>query len=298
MDSDIIFEGIGVAITTPLTNDEVDYAAFRKHIEYLIDNNVQAIIVNGTTGESPTLSSDEARELLKVGVDTVAGRVPVIAGTGTNSTRASIELSKYAAEIGADALMLITPYYNKSNQSGLYQHFTKIADSTELPVVLYNVPGRTGMTIEPDTVAELSRHPHIVALKDAVGNLEYTKEVLELTSDQNFILYSGNDDNMHDFCQLGGKGLISVVGNIIPGELQEVYESIKNGSGDSQEKFDALMPMIEAVQVDVNPIPVKAMTSELGFGNYELRLPLVPLEEEALNEVIQTMRKFKEGSFV
>ncbi|MCC4721635.1 4-hydroxy-tetrahydrodipicolinate synthase [Salinicoccus sp. RF5] len=298
MDSDIIFEGIGVAITTPLTNDEVDYAAFRKHIEYLIDNNVQAIIVNGTTGESPTLSSEEARELLKVGVDTVAGRVPVIAGTGTNSTRASIELSKYAAEIGADALMLITPYYNKSNQSGLYQHFTKIADSTELPVVLYNVPGRTGMTIEPDTVAELSRHPHIVALKDAVGNLEYTKEVLELTSDQNFILYSGNDDNMHDFCQLGGKGLISVVGNIIPGELQEVYESIKNGSGDSQEKFDALMPMIEAVQVDVNPIPVKAMTSELGFGNYELRLPLVPLEEEALNEVIQTMRKFKEGSFV
>ncbi|WP_271397981.1 4-hydroxy-tetrahydrodipicolinate synthase [Salinicoccus roseus] len=298
MDSDIIFEGIGVAITTPLTNDEVDYAAFRKHIEYLIDNNVQAIIVNGTTGESPTLSSDEARELLKVGVDTVAGRVPVIAGTGTNSTRASIELSKYAAEIGADALMLITPYYNKSNQSGLYQHFTKIADSTELPVVLYNVPGRTGMTIEPDTVAELSRHPHIVALKDAVGDLEYTKEVLELTSDQNFILYSGNDDNMHDFCQLGGKGLISVVGNIIPGELQEVYESIKNGSGDSQEKFDALMPMIKAVQVDVNPIPVKAMTSELGFGNYELRLPLVPLEEAALNEVIQTMRKFKEGSFV
>ncbi|WP_271399889.1 4-hydroxy-tetrahydrodipicolinate synthase [Salinicoccus roseus] len=298
MDSDIIFEGIGVAITTPLTNDEVDYAAFRKHIEYLIDNNVQAIIVNGTTGESPTLSSDEARELLKVGVDTVAGRVPVIAGTGTNSTRASIELSKYAAEIGADALMLITPYYNKSNQSGLYQHFTKIADSTELPVVLYNVPGRTGMTIEPDTVAELSRHPHIVALKDAVGDLEYTKEVFELTSDQNFILYSGNDDNMHDFCQLGGKGLISVVGNIIPGELQEVYESIKNGSGDSQEKFDALMPMIKAVQVDVNPIPVKAMTSELGFGNYELRLPLVPLEEEALNEVIQTMRKFKEGSFV
>ena len=298
MDSDIIFEGIGVAITTPLTNDEVDYAAFRKHIEYLIDSNVQAIIVNGTTGESPTLSSDEARELLKVGVDTVAGRVPVIVGTGTNSTRASIELSKYAAEIGADALMLITPYYNKSNQTGLYQHFTKIADSTELPVVLYNVPGRTGMTIEPDTVAELSSHPRIVALKDAVGDLEYTKEVLELTSDQNFILYSGNDDNMHDFCQLGGKGLISVVGNIIPGELQEVYESIKNGSGDSQEKFDALMPMIEAVQVDVNPIPVKAMTSALGFGNYELRLPLVPLEDETRDEVIRTLKKFKEGSLV
>ncbi|WP_342387088.1 4-hydroxy-tetrahydrodipicolinate synthase [Salinicoccus bachuensis] len=298
MDSDIIFEGIGVAITTPLTNDEVDYDAFRKHIEYLIENNAQAIIVNGTTGESPTLASDEARELLKVGVDTVDGRIPVIAGTGTNSTRASIELSKYAAEIGADALMLITPYYNKSNQRGLYQHFTKIADSTDLPVVLYNVPGRTGMTIEPETVAELSRHPNIAALKDAVGDLGYTEEVLELTADQNFILYSGNDDNMHDFCKLGGKGLISVVGNIIPGELQEVYESIKNDSKDSKEQFDALMPMIRAVQVDVNPIPVKAMTSELGFGNYELRLPLVPLEEEVLNEVVQTLRNFKEGSLV
>ena len=226
------------------------------------------------------------------------GRIPVIAGTGTNSTRASIELSKYAAEIGADALMLITPYYNKSNQRGLYQHFTKIADSTDLPVVLYNVPGRTGMTIEPQTVAELSRHRNIAALKDAVGDLGYTKEVLELTADQDFTLYSGNDDNMHDFCKLGGKGLISVVGNIIPGELQEVYESIKNNSEDSKEQFDALMPMIRAVQVDVNPIPVKAMTSELGFGNYELRLPLVPLEEEELNEVVQTLRRFKEGSFV
>lgn len=298
MDSDIIFEGIGVAITTPLTNDEVDYDAFRKHIEYLIENNAQAIIVNGTTGESPTLAPDEARELLKVGVETVDGRIPVIAGTGTNSTRSSIELSKYAAEIGADALMLITPYYNKSNQRGLYQHFTKIADSTDLPAVLYNVPGRTGMTIEPETVAKLSRHPNIAALKDAVGDLGYTEEVLELTADQNFILYSGNDDNMHDFCKLGGKGLISVVGNIIPGELQEVYESIKNNSKDSKEQFEALMPMIRAVQVDVNPIPVKAMTSELGFGNYELRLPLVPLEEETLNEVVQTLRSFKEGSLV
>lgn len=293
-----IFEGIGVAMTTPFRNDVIDYEAFRNHIEYLIENNAQALIINGTTGESPTLRAEEIREILRVGVETVNGRIPVIAGTGTNSTSASIELSKYAEIIGADGIMLITPYYNKSNQRGLLRHFTTIADSTELPVVLYNVPGRTGMTIEAETVKELSTHKNIVALKDAVGDLEYTKEVLALTEDQNFTLYSGNDDNMHDFVKLGGKGLISVVGNIIPGELQDVYERIQNNDASAREKFDRIMPMIKAVQVDVNPIPVKAMTSELGFGNNELRLPLIPLEDDTLDDVLNTFRQFKEGTLV
>ncbi len=293
-----IFEGIGVAMTTPFRNDVIDYEAFRNHIEYLIKNNAQALIINGTTGESPTLRAEEIREMLRVGVETVNGRVPVIAGTGTNSTSASIELSKYAETIGADAIMLITPYYNKSNQRGLIRHFNAIADSTGLPAVLYNVPGRTGMTIEPQTVQELSRHKNIVALKDAVGDFEYTKEVLALTENQNFVLYSGNDDNMHDFVKMGGKGLISVVGNIIPAELQDVYERIQNADQSAQEKFDCIMPMIEAVQVDVNPIPVKAMTSELGFGNNELRLPLIPLEGDNLADVLATLKQFKEGSLV
>jgi len=294
----VIFEGIGVAMTTPFRNDVIDYGAFRNHIEYLIENDAQALIINGTTGESPTLRAEEIRELLRVGVETVDGRIPVIAGTGTNSTSASIELTKYAEKIGADAIMLITPYYNKSNQRGLVRHFTAIADNTELPAVLYNVPGRTGMTIEPETVRELSTHRNIVALKDAVGDLEYTREVLALTENQDFVLYSGNDDNMHDFVKLGGKGLISVVGNIIPGELQNIYERIQNGDASAQDRFNRVMPMISAVQVDVNPIPVKAMTAELGYGNNELRLPLIPLENDALDEVIETLRQFREGTLV
>ncbi len=293
-----IFEGIGVAMTTPFTNDEVDYDAFRRHIEYLIENDTQALIVNGTTGESPTLSGEEIRNLIRTGVETAAGRVPVIAGTGTNSTQSSIELSKFAMDAGADGVMLITPYYNKSNQRGLIAHFTAIADAIDIPVILYNVPARTGMTIEPETVLELSRHPNIVALKDAVGDLNYTIKVQNLVDHDEFVLYSGNDDNLPDFVQLGGKGLISVVGNVIPGELQSVYTRLSEGDVNARHTFTSLMPVIEAVQVDVNPIPVKVLTSELGFGNYELRLPLLPVEAETREEIIKAYKTFKEGSKV
>lgn len=289
-----IFEGIGVAMTTPFRNNTVDYDAFRSHIEYLIENNVQSIIVNGTTGESPTLSADEIKELLRIGVETAAGRVPVIAGTGTNSTQQSIDLSVFAEETGADGVMLITPYYNKSNQRGLIAHFTAIADSINIPVILYNVPGRTGMSIDPETVLELSRHKNIVALKDAVGDLNYTINVLNLV-DSDFSLYSGNDDNLTDFTALGGKGLISVAGNVIPGEMQEVYESIKSGDRAARQRFASLMPVINAVQIDVNPIPVKALTAELGYGDYELRLPLLPLEEDARQAIVDTFNEFKKG---
>lgn len=292
-----IFEGIGVAMTTPFRNNEVDYNAFRNHIEYLIDNNVQSIIINGTTGESPTLSSEEMKELLKVGVETAAGRVPVIAGTGTNSTQKSIDLSVYAESVGADGLMLITPYYNKSNQRGLIAHFTAIADSINIPVILYNVPSRTAMSIDPETVFELSKHKNIVALKDAVGDLNYTINVLNLV-DSDFALYSGNDDNLCDFTALGGKGLISVVGNVIPGEMQDVYERLAAGDATARQRFSALMPVIAAVQIDVNPIPVKALTAELGFGNYELRMPLLPLEEDARQSIVTAFNAFKEGSKV
>lgn len=289
-----IFEGIGVAMTTPFRNNQVDYDSFRNHIEYLIENNVQSIIVNGTTGESPTLSPEEIKELLRAGVETAAGRVPVIAGTGTNSTQQSIELSVFAEEAGADGVMLITPYYNKSNQRGLIAHFTAIADSINIPVILYNVPGRTGMSIDPETVLELSHHKNIVALKDAVGDLNYTINVLNLV-DSEFSLYSGNDDNLCDFTALGGKGLISVVGNVIPGEMQEVYERIKEGEAAARQRFASLMPVINAVQIDVNPIPVKALTAELGYGDYELRLPLLPLEEDARQAIVDAFNEFRKG---
>lgn len=292
-----IFEGIGVAMTTPFRNNEVDYNAFRNHVEYLIVNNVQSIIINGTTGESPTLSTEEMKELLKVAVEAAAGRVPVIAGTGTNSTQKSIDLSIHAESVGADGVMLITPYYNKSNQRGLIAHFTAIADSINLPVILYNVPSRTAMSIDPETVFELSKHKNIVALKDAVGDLNYTINVLNLV-DSDFSLYSGNDDNLCDFTALGGKGLISVVGNVIPGEMQHVYERLVAGDATARQRFTALIPVIEAVQIDVNPIPVKALTAELGFGNYELRMPLLPLEEDARQSIVTVFNEFKEGSKV
>lgn len=289
-----IFEGIGVAMATPFRNNEVDYDAFRNHIEYLIDNNAQSLIINGTTGESPTLSAEEIKELLRVGVETAGGRVPVIAGTGTNSTQQSIDLSVFAEETGADGVMLITPYYNKSNQRGLIAHFTAIADSINIPVVLYNVPSRTSMSIDPETVLELSRHKNIVALKDAAGDLNYTINVLNLV-DSEFSLYSGNDDNLTDFTALGGKGLISVVGNVIPGEMQEVYEGMKNGESSARQRFSSLMPVISSVQIDVNPIPVKALTAELGFGEYELRLPLLPLEEDARQSIVEAFNEFRKG---
>lgn len=289
-----IFEGIGVAMTTPFRNNQVDYDAFRNHIEYLIENNVQSLIINGTTGESPTLSPEEIKELLRVGVETASGRVPVIAGTGTNSTQQSIELSVFAEETGADGVMLITPYYNKSNQRGLIAHFTAIADSINIPVILYNVPARTGMSIDPETVLELSHHKNIVALKDAVGDLNYTINVLNLV-DSEFSLYSGNDDNICDFTALGGRGLISVVGNVIPGEMQEVYERLKEGDASARQRFASLMPVINAVQIDVNPIPVKALTAELGYGNYELRLPLLPLEEDGRQAIVDIFNEFRKG---
>lgn len=290
----MIFEGIGVAMTTPFRNDEIDYDAFREHIEYLIENDVQSLVVNGTTGESPTLSSEEVKSLLSAAVETAAGRVPVVAGTGTNSTKRSIELSQYAEQIGADGVMLITPYYNKSNQRGLVAHFTAIADSINIPVILYNVPARTGMTIEPETIFELSQHENIVALKDAVGDLNYTIKVLNLI-DEDFVLYSGNDDNLCDFTALGGRGLISVAGNVIPGELQDVYIRTKNNDVAARAAFDAVMPVIDAVQMDVNPIPIKVLTTELGFGNYELRLPLIPIDVVSQKKIKDAFHEFKEG---
>lgn len=290
----MIFEGIGVAMTTPFRNDEIDYNAFRAHIEYLIENDAQSLIVNGTTGESPTLSSEEVKSLLTVAIETVDGRVPVIAGTGTNSTKNSVELSQFAENAGADGVMLITPYYNKSNQRGLIAHFTSVADNINIPIILYNVPGRTGMTIEPETIYELSQHENIVALKDAVGDLNYTIKVLNLI-DNDFTLYSGNDDNLCDFVALGGKGLISVVANVIPKEMQDVYTRISKGDVTARATFGALSPVIDAVQIDVNPIPIKVLTTELGFGNYELRLPLIPLSETHQKNIRSAFRSFKEG---
>lgn len=290
-----IFTGVGVALTTPFTNEDVDYEAFENYIEFLIENGVKSIIINGTTAENPTLTAEERNALLECGIKKVNGRVPVIAGTGTNNTQASIEASIKAKELGADAIMLITPYYNKTSQRGLIAHFTKIANEIALPVVLYNVPSRTNMTIEIDTVLKLSENPYIVALKDATGDLEYAKTLKsKLPSD--FALYSGNDDNMYDYYRLGGDGLISVVANAIPFETQQLYDYVSNDQLEQATALNAeIVTLLNHLSVDVNPVPIKLLTSELGFGQYEVRLPLVTLEEKERTILSEAFNTFKDG---
>lgn len=290
-----LFTGTGVAITTPFKNGEVDYKTFERHIEFLIDQHIDAIFVNGTTGEATTLTEEEKLKLIELAVNTAAGRVPVIAGTGSNNTQASIDHSLKAKSLGIDGIMLITPYYNKANQRGLIAHFTAIADAVNLPVVLYNVPARTNVTIEPETVKTLSEHPSIVALKDATNDIQYMKAVKGLVSD-GFALYSGNDDSIIPFYEAGGDGVISVIANAIPDEFQQIYKTYQKDPNHAGDLFAAISPLIESLAVDINPMPIKALVSHLGYANGELRLPLVPIlphEEEA---IINVYEQFKGGN--
>ncbi|HDP2315553.1 TPA: 4-hydroxy-tetrahydrodipicolinate synthase [Staphylococcus aureus] len=289
-----LFEGVGVALTTPFTNNKVNLEALKAHVNFLLENNAQAIIVNGTTAESPTLTTDEKERILKTVIDLVDKRVPVIAGTGTNDTEKSIQASIQAKALGADAIMLITPYYNKTNQRGLVKHFEAITDAVKLPVVLYNVPSRTNMTIEPETVEILSQHPYIVALKDATNDFEYLEEVKKRIYTNSFALYSGNDDNVVEYYQRGGQGVISVIANVIPKEFQALYDAQQSGL-DIQDQFKPIGTLLSALSVDINPIPIKALTSYLEFGNYELRLPLVSLEDTDTKVLREAYDTFKAG---
>lgn len=289
-----LFEGVGVALTTPFTNNEVNLEALTAHVNFLLENDTQAIIVNGTTAESPTLTTEEKELILKTVIDLVDKRIPVIAGTGTNDTQKSIQASLQAKALGADAIMLITPYYNKTNQRGLIKHFETIANAVELPVVLYNVPSRTNMTIDPETVETLSHHPYIVALKDATNDFEYFEEVKKRINTNSFTLYSGNDDNVVEYYQRGGKGVISVIANVIPKEFQALYDAQQSGL-DIQDQFKPIGNLLSALSVDINPIPIKALTSYLGFGDYELRLPLITLEEANTKVLRNAYDKYKAG---
>jgi len=289
-----MFEGVGVALATPFTNNEVDYDALERHVQFLLENQTQAIIVNGTTAESPTLTDEEKEQVLETVVKLVNHKVPIIAGTGTNNTQKSIQASKRAKDIGADAVMLITPYYNKTNQRGLIKHFETIANEVKLPVVLYNVPSRTNMTIEPETVETLSHNEYIVALKDATNDFDYMEEVKQRINQDEFALYSGNDDNVVEFYQRGGKGVISVIANVIPQEFQHLYDAKQSGE-DISTQFEPIRKLLDSLSVDVNPIPIKALTAHLGFGNYELRLPLIPLENAERKVLEQAYDQFKAG---
>lgn len=287
-----LFEGSAVAITTPFSHGEVDYDAFERHVNFLVDNDTQAIFVNGTTGEGSTLTEEEKLNLIRLSVKVANGRIPIIANTGTNDTRASLSHSLKAKEAGADAIMLITPYYNKTNQRGLIKHFTVIADEVGLPVVLYNVPSRTNMTIEPETLVELAKNPHIIALKDATGDMEYLGKCKSLLP-SDFSIYSGNDDSIIPFFEHGGNGVISVLANATPKEFQEIYTTFQENPAEANELFNQLLPLIKSLSVDINPMPIKALVNYIGYAEDEVRLPLVELEADAREPIVKTYHEFK-----
>lgn len=286
-----VFTGAATAIITPMINGGVDYDKFAEVVEFQIKNKIDAIVVCGTTGESSTLTDEEHRELIRFCVEKVAGRVPVIAGTGSNDTDYAIDLSKFACDVGVDALLQVTPYYNKTTQKGLIKHFFAVADAVNKPIILYNVPSRTGMTIKADTYAELCKHENIVATKEASGNLSAIAEIRYMCGD-NLDLYSGNDDQIIPIMSLGGKGVISVLSNILPEETHNICADYLAGNvkaaADAQIKY---IPLINSLFCEVNPIPVKAAMNELGFCSDEIRLPLCEMETANREKLIAEMKK-------
>ena len=285
-----IFTGAATALVTPLTENGVDYAAFEKLINWQIDEGIDALVICGTTGEGATLSDDEHREVLKFAAQVVNGRVPIIAGTGSNDTAYAIDMTKFACEIGYDAVLVVTPYYNKTTQRGLIAMFTAIADAATKPLILYNVPSRTGVNIEPATYAALAKHPNIAAIKEAGGNISKVVETAALVGDA-LDIYSGNDDQIVPILACGGKGVISVLSNVLPKETSQMCHSFfkgdVKGAMEMQKKYLALT---NALFCEVNPIPVKAAMAAMGFCENYLRLPLVTMEENHENMLLQKMR--------
>lgn len=274
-----IFKGCGTAIITPFTEDGVNFEEFRKMIEFQISEGVDSIIVCGTTGESSTMTTEEKKETIKFAIDVAAKRIPIIAGTGGNCTKSAIEMSKYAESVGADAVLVVTPYYNKTTQAGLIAHYKAIAESINIPVVLYNVPSRTGLNITPATCLELSKIDNIVAIKEASGNISQVAEIANLCKD-NLAIYSGNDDQVLPILSLGGLGVISVLSNIIPKDVHNMVENFFNGNVKEATKLQLdTLNLTSSLFCEVNPIPVKAACNMIGFNVGTPRLPLIEMSD-------------------
>ena len=284
-----LFEGSGVALVTPFKDGKVNYEKLGELIEWHIANKTDSIIVCGTTGESATMTDEERKTTIKFVVDKVNKRIPVIAGSGSNNTAYSIELSKYCQEVGVDGLLIVTPYYNKSTQDGLIKHYTTIANSVDLPIILYNVPGRTGVNIKPSTVEKLSKIENIVAIKEASGDLSQIAKTINLCRD-NLKVYSGNDDQIIPILSLGGIGVISVLSNIKPKYTHEMCYNYFDGNVKkaAQMQIDAI-PLINALFSEVNPIPVKEALNICGYDFGEPRLPLVPMSKEKREILMKCM---------
>lgn len=278
----MLFKGSGVALVTPFNENGVDFKKLGELIEYHIENKTDALIVCGTTGESTTMSDEEQFAVIDFAVKKVNKRIPVIAGTGSNNTMHSVYLSQEAEKLGVDGLLVITPYYNKTNQRGLKLHFETIAASTKLPIILYNVPGRTGVNIKPSVIAELAKIENIVAVKEASGDIAQVAEIARLVP-EGFAIYSGNDDSILPLLSLGGVGVISVVANICPKETHDLVEKFLDGDvKGSRELQLGMKSLIDKLFIEVNPIPIKTAMNLLGFEVGDLRLPLAPMEESNL----------------
>ncbi len=286
-----VFEGAATALITPLTENGIDYELFGKLIDWQIDKGIDALVVCGTTGEASTLSDDEHRDAIAFASKRAAGRVPIIAGTGSNDTAYALDLTRCACEAGADAMLVVTPYYNKATQTGLIKMFTQIADFSTKPVILYNVPSRTGVNIEPATYEVLADHPNIVGIKEANGNLSKIVETMARVGDK-LDLYSGNDDQIVPLLSLGGKGVISVLSNLLPYETSQMCKKFFagdiKGAAQMQMKYHTL---IDALFCEVNPIPVKAAMAKMGWCENYLRLPLTPMEEANAQKMFAIMRE-------
>ncbi|MFZ5985976.1 MAG: 4-hydroxy-tetrahydrodipicolinate synthase [Bacillota bacterium] len=285
-----IFTGSGVAIVTPFTDNGINFEKLGELIDFQIKEGTDSIVICGTTGEASTMPDDEHKAAIKFAVERVNKRVPVIAGTGSNDTRHAIELSEYAEDVGADAILTVTPYYNKTTQKGLYEHFRLIANSIKIPAILYNVPGRTNLNIDPQTVKALSEIENIVAIKEC--NLGQVGEIVNLCGDD-FTIYSGNDDQVVPLLALGGKGVISVMANIIPKDTHDMVVKFLSGDIEGSRKIQLrLLDLIKALFIEVSPIPVKAAMNLMGMEVGKCRMPLVDMSEKNLNTLKDTLKNY------
>lgn len=287
----IIFKGMATALVTPMTSDGVDYEALGRLIDFQLENGINALVSVGTTGESATLTPQERNQVISFTIDRVAGRVPVIAGTGTNNTAHAIDFSVSADKAGADALLVVTPYYNKATQKGLIAHFTAIADRVTKPMILYNVPSRTGCNLLPATVAELAKHPNIAAIKEASGNMSQVVDLVARCG-EDITVYSGEDGLTVPILSMGGMGTISVLSNVVPREAVAMTDAFFAGRIQKAAQWQCkLLPLIDCLFSEVNPIPAKAALSAMGFGEEHLRLPLTPMEPENREKLFTQLRK-------
>ncbi len=287
-----LFAGSGVALVTPMKDGGVNYSRLEQLINWQIEKQTDAIIICGTTGEAATMTEEERRKVIRFTVEKVAGQIPVIAGTGSNNTRHTVEMSQYAEKVGVDGLLLVTPYYNKTTQKGLKEHYLNIADAVNIPIILYNVPGRTGLNLLPQTVAALTEHPMIQGVKEASGDISQVAEIARLCPDD-FMIYSGNDDMIVPLLSLGGKGVISVVANILPEKIHNlVVDYLEGRTEKARQNQLQVNGLVHALFIETNPIPIKTAMNLLGMEVGEVRLPLTTMDPENKEILVREMEAY------